>query len=105
MAEPTALTTGNVIEIVGLATAVVGSAIGAVWYAGRTMGRLDTSVDTTNKEVKASREQNTVEHIAIGVRVDEHGRLLVRLAEDERSNQCRIQVLENRDRNDDGHPS
>ena len=97
--------THRAIEVVMGGLALAGAAVSAIWYAGRSLGRIDSTVAQTHDAVKENAELNTAEHailtaeqVSIRVSIDEHGRLLIRLIDEGSNRERRISKLEEKDR-------
>ena len=93
--------THRAIEVVMGGLALAGAAVSAIWYAGRSLGRIDSTVATTHDAVLANAELNTREHcalsaeqVSIRVTIDDHGKLLIRLIDEGAGRERRISKLE-----------
>ena len=93
--------THRLVEVVMGGLALAGAAISAIWYAGRSLGRIDTTVAVTHEAVKANAALNTAEHavltkeqMTLRVSIDDHGKLLIRLIDEGSNRERRITKLE-----------
>jgi len=96
------------IEVILGAVALAGSAVGAILFAGRTLGRVESAVTSTHDSVQQNAILNTSEHtelhrgqvaltaeqVAIRVSISDQGKLIIKLIDEGSSVEKRITKLE-----------
>ena len=68
--EPVGL--GQILEIIAVIVSILSAIIAGVWFGGRWSRGIEKGIDHVTEAIEHSRSQNTVEHAAIGIRLDGH---------------------------------
>ena len=83
--EQEPISIGQLLEVLAIVVSVMTAIIAGVWFGGRWSRGIEKGIDHVTEAIEHSRTQNTVEHAAIGIRLDKHcdriGELEIKLRE------------------------